>query len=257
MHGQFFFADFITNRVFALTKNGTSWTATEWTGHIDTDVGTLNSPVSFGEDARGNLYVVDFGGEVFQLTPQATSSDAGDTINAGLGRDQVYAGSGNDQVFGENGADFLYGMNGNDTLNGANGTDMLDGGAGNDVLSGGIGNDNLQGFEGNDTLGGGKNADTLDGGAGSDMLTGGNGLDRFVFIAGQANGDTIVDFAGNGANAGDSLVFVGYGSGATFTQLNATQWEIASADDSIEEIITFSNGASVHLSDRSFVDLLP
>ena len=53
---------------------------------------------------------------------------------------------------------------------------------------------------------------TLDGGAGADVLTGNAGNDTFVFNAGQANGDTIVDFAGNGAAAGDALLFVGYGA---------------------------------------------
>ena len=55
---------------------------------------------------------------------------------------------------------------------------------------------------------------TLDGGAGADRLTGGAGNDTFVFNAWQANGDTIVDFAGNGAGAGDSLTFVGFGTAA-------------------------------------------
>src|SRR5262249_53514968 len=58
----------------------------------------------------------------------------------------------------------------------------------------------------------------LDGAGGPDVLTGDAGNDTFVFHAGQANGDTVVDFGGNGAAAGDSLQFVGYGPGATFTQ---------------------------------------
>ena len=46
---------------------------------------------------------------------------------------------------------------------------------------------------------------TLDGQGGADILTGNAGNDTFVFNVGQANGDTVVDFAGNGAAAGDSL----------------------------------------------------
>ena len=41
----------------------TAWGTTERTSQIIPDVGTLNNPSSFGEDARGNLYLVDFGGE--------------------------------------------------------------------------------------------------------------------------------------------------------------------------------------------------
>src|SRR4029077_3340432 len=60
----------------------------------------------------------------------------------------------------------------------------------------------------------------LDGGAGTDALTGERGNDTFVFRAGQANNDTVVDFIGNGAAAGDALQFIGFGTaqqGATFT----------------------------------------
>ena len=53
---------------------------------------------------------------------------------------------------------------------------------------------------------------TLNGGGGADVLIGGAGNDTFVFNAGQANGDTIIDFAGNGAGAGDTLSFVGFGT---------------------------------------------
>jgi Ca2+-binding RTX toxin-like protein len=67
---------------------------------------------------------------------------------------------------------------------------------------------------------------TLDAGAGADVLTGNAGNDTFAFTAGQANGDTVVDFIGNGAAAGDSLRFVGYGPGATFTNIDATHWQV-------------------------------
>ena len=97
---------------------------------------------------------------------------------------------------------------------------------------------------------------TLDGGAGADLLTGNAGNDTFVFHVGQANGDTVVDFAGNGAAAGDLLQFVGFGTaaqGATFTQIGATnQWQIHSGLDGHNEIITFSNGATIHASDFLF-----
>ncbi len=43
----------------------------------------------------------------------------------------------------------------------------------------------------------------LNGGAGADMLTGNAGNDVFIFNVGEANGDTVMDFAGNDAAAGD------------------------------------------------------
>jgi Ca2+-binding RTX toxin-like protein len=100
----------------------------------------------------------------------------------------------------------------------------------------------------------------LDGGAAADVLTGGAGNDIFVFHAGEANGDMILDFAGNGGAAGDSLQLVGYGAGATFTQNDATHWQVASNQwqihsglDAHNETITLGNGASIHATDFLFV----
>ena len=66
-----------------------------------------------------------------------------------------------------------------------------------------------------------------------------------MFIIGQANGDAVVDFAGNGASAGDSLQFVGYGAGATFTNIDATHWQVNFNGGASHEVIAFSNGASI------------
>ena len=93
---------------------------------------------------------------------------------------------------------------------------------------------------------------TLDGGAGADVLTGNAGNDTFVFHAGQANGDTVVDFVGNGAAAGDALKFVGYGTGATFTHIDATHWQVNYNGGASHDIIAFSNGAPIDASDVLF-----
>jgi hypothetical protein len=90
----------------------------------------------------------------------------------------------------------------------------------------------------------------------SGSLTGGGGFDTFEFWARQANGGVITDFTGNGAAAGDAIRFVGFGTaaqGATFTQVNATQWQIHSGLDGHNEVVTLSNGATVHGSDFFFV----
>jgi Ca2+-binding RTX toxin-like protein len=97
----------------------------------------------------------------------------------------------------------------------------------------------------------------LDGEAGADVLTGNAGNDTFIFNVGQGNGDTVVDFSGNGAAAGDSLLFVGFGTaaqGATFTQIGATnQWQIRSGLDDHNETVTFSNGAVIDPTDFLFM----
>jgi len=83
------------------------------------------------------------------------------------------------------------------------------------------------------------------------VLTGAVGNDTFLFNVGQANGDTVVDFAGNGA--ADSLQFVGYGAGATFTQNDATHWQVNYNGGTSHEVITFMNGATIDPSDFLFV----
>jgi len=75
----------------------------------------------------------------------------------------------------------------------------------------------------------------------SDILTGGQGNDAFIFDFGQAGGDTVVDFAGNGAAAGDWLVFVGYGPGATFTNIDTTHWQVNYNGGASHDVISFSN----------------
>lgn len=103
---------------------------------------------------------------------------------------------------------------------------------------------------------GNEGNNVLDGGAGADSLSGLGGDDAFVFRAGQANGDTISEFQGNGTGAGDVLQFVGYGTiaqGATFRQLDTTHWEIASADGSVRDIITLAGAPTIDASDFAFV----
>ena len=103
---------------------------------------------------------------------------------------------------------------------------------------------------------GNTGANTLNGGAAADFLQGNAGNDTFVFNAGQANGDMVADFAGNAGAAGNSLLFLGFGTaaqGATFTQVGATnQWQIHSGLDAHNEFITFSNGAAIDPNDFLF-----
>jgi Ca2+-binding RTX toxin-like protein len=203
----------------------------------------------------------------------------------------VLQGSADLQGYGNADANTLYGNAGNNLLNGEGGADRMVGGAGNDtyfvdnigdivlealndgtdavfstidytltanvetLVLQGAGNLSGTGNALDDKLFGNSGDNTLNGGAGADRLTGGAGNDTFVFNFGQANGDTIIDFAGNGAGAGDSLNFVGFGTaqGATFTQIGATnQWTIHSGLGGPDEIITLSNGATIDPTDFLF-----
>ena len=201
-------------------------------------------------------------------------------------------GSADLQGYGNSLTNAIYGNAGNNILDGGAGGDSMYGGAGNDVYyvdnindviveNANEGNDtifttanlvmaanveamvlqgsgDLQGYGNglNNAIYGNSGNNILDGGAGADALTGDLGNDTFVFHVGEGHGDTVIDFSGNGANPGDVLLFVGFGTaaqGATFAQVGApNQWQIHSGLDAHNEFITFSNGAAIHPNDFLF-----
>jgi hypothetical protein len=63
-----------------LRFDGANWVATDRTSQVVPNVGTINNPASFGEDARGNLYVVDIDGEVFPADAERRLSDGNDSL---------------------------------------------------------------------------------------------------------------------------------------------------------------------------------
>ena len=240
---------------------------------VDLMVGGAGDDIYFADDTS------DFAFEVAGEGNDAVFASA----HYGLAADVetlILQGSADLQGYGSNQVNTLYGNTGNNLLNGAAGADTMYGGLGNDtyfvdnamdavVENLGEGTDavfasvnytltanvealvlngpgNLTGT-GNalaNSLFGNAADNALDGGAGVDVLQGNAGNDTFVFNTGQGNGDTVVDFAGNGAAAGDSLQFVGYGVGATFTNIDATHWEVNYNGGASHDVITFLNGAA-------------
>jgi Ca2+-binding RTX toxin-like protein len=112
---------------------------------------------------------------------------------------------------------------------------------------------NLVGSAFGDVLTGDGNVNRLLGGGGADVLSGGGSNDAFVFSPGGANGDVVTDFVGNGAAAGDSLEFIGYGAGATFTQIDVTHWQVNYNGNTQHDVITFQNAAVIDQTDILFV----
>lgn len=112
------------------------------------------------------------------------------------------------------------------------------------------------GNNGANTIYGNAGDNILNGLGGADSLSGLGGNDTFVFNAGQANGDSVYEFAGNGALAGDVLQFSGYGTaaqGATLTFVSGDSWLITSADGTIQETIHLIGAPSIDASDYVFV----
>jgi hypothetical protein len=172
LQGQYFFTDLGSSHIYTLRFNGSAWVATDRTSQIHTDVGTISGPTSFGEDAKGNLYVVTGGGNVFRLTPDAVSADQGDTLR-GFGGD-----------------DMMFGGSGNDLLDGGTGKDTMIGGAGGDrfVFAPGYGADII-----NDFVAGAGSADRIELAKFTNIRT----LADVLSHASQVGADTVIDF-GNG-----------------------------------------------------------
>jgi Ca2+-binding RTX toxin-like protein len=262
-------------------------------GNALANVLTSNSAVDLlAGDAGDDTYIVNNAGDFVLENANEGTDTVHASVHYGLTADVenlVLDGSADLQGYGNGGANTLTGNSGNNLLNGEGGADIMQGGAGNDTYfiddpgdlvfeNANAGSDavfasvaytladNVETLvlQGSGNLAGGGNAlanklfgnagdNTLDGGGGADVLTGGAGNDTFVFHAGEANGDVVLDFAGNGAAAGDSLQLVGYGAGATFTQNDATHWQVNYDGNALHEVITFMNGASIHPSDVLFV----
>lgn len=68
LQGKYLFADFISNKVWALSFSQTgAKILEEITNDLTPDVGTINQISSFGEDANGNIYIVGLDGEIFYI----------------------------------------------------------------------------------------------------------------------------------------------------------------------------------------------
>jgi glucose/arabinose dehydrogenase len=86
LQGRYFFGDYVSERIWSLIFDGSAPATFDGTNYNDfedhtdsiiTDAGTIDEIASFGEDPDGNLFVVDLGGEVFELASAA--NDIGDT----------------------------------------------------------------------------------------------------------------------------------------------------------------------------------
>ncbi len=72
-NGRYFFGDYCSARVFSFVANGqTPSSVSEHTAALAPGGGISIAQISaFGQDARGEIYIADLGGEVFRIVPAA------------------------------------------------------------------------------------------------------------------------------------------------------------------------------------------
>ncbi|MEH2614336.1 Ig-like domain-containing protein [Bradyrhizobium sp. AZCC 1693] len=245
-------------------------------GGNDTITGNGSTQVQYSNATSGVTITIGAGGagsasgdgsvgtDSFTGVNSAVGGNSADSYDASgfTGFNSFQGNGGNDTITGNGSTQIQYNnATGAVNVNLSTGTATGDGSVGTDTITGGVNNvlgsnfsDTLTGNAGNDFLNGNGGNDTINGGGGNDILTGGGGNDNFVFAAGSTVGATITDFTGNGASAGDTLEFHGFGlttDGATLTFLSGNQWQVHSGLDLHDEIITI-NG-SVHVSDYQFL----
>ncbi len=75
LQGRYFFADYCSDQIWSFLYDGNNVTELiDRTLELDPGDGlTINDISSFGEDAAGELYIVDLGGEVFKIVPVLNS----------------------------------------------------------------------------------------------------------------------------------------------------------------------------------------
>ncbi len=84
LRGTYFFADYCSGRIWSFRYSGSVMSEfRDRTVELVPDIGTIGRISSFGEDARGEVYVVDYnGGEIFKITAR----DGGPAVDLGFGK---------------------------------------------------------------------------------------------------------------------------------------------------------------------------
>ncbi|MDG1838261.1 MAG: PQQ-dependent sugar dehydrogenase [Phycisphaerales bacterium] len=75
LQGTYFFGDYCSNQIWSFVWDGGGGinNLQDRTSELAPDIGSIGSISSFGEDADGNIYICDLGGEVFVIQADAPS----------------------------------------------------------------------------------------------------------------------------------------------------------------------------------------
>lgn len=235
--GTYFFGDFVSSRIWSFRyRNGVVGQFRDRTTQLTPNVGSIDNVASFGEDAAGNLYIVDLDGEIYRLTASKSiiGTNGSDALTGNASPETLDARGGNDRLVGNGGNDRLLGGGGGDYLDGGNGRDIMRGGAGHDTYVYGVGdvisevanggtdtvlsalshtlgaNIERLTLTGTRAINGAGNAlnNTLQGNRGNNILRGNGGND---WLLGNQGNDALVGGVGNdrlmGGAGGDRFIF--------------------------------------------------
>ena len=73
LQGQYLFGDYCRLQIWSFVWDGVGGTdgpVVERTAELQPDVGSIDSIIAFGEDAAGEVYIVDGDGEIFRIAPE-------------------------------------------------------------------------------------------------------------------------------------------------------------------------------------------
>ena len=72
--GTYFFGDYCTNKLWSFRYNGLNiYEFQDRTSELAADAGSIGSISGWGEDANGEMYICDLGGEIFKIVTAAAS----------------------------------------------------------------------------------------------------------------------------------------------------------------------------------------
>lgn len=83
--GTYFFGDYCSEQIWSFTWDGSNVVDyQERTSELDPEVGSIDSPVCFGRDGNGEVYICDLGGEIFKI------ESVGEPETVYVGDGQIY-----------------------------------------------------------------------------------------------------------------------------------------------------------------------
>lgn len=180
-----------------------------------------------------------------RFNDQFIGGNLADLVDGGAGADDLDGGAGIDTVsFASSATGVIVDLPSNAAFDGTSldrivNFENVTGSAFNDQIFGNALGNLLRGGAGDDLLQGEGGDDVLDGGPGADRYQGGSGNDDYVLRKGEADGDWIQTFVGNGAAAGDRVILSGWSPLTTMVLIDPVQrlWRITDGADSSTAVV--------------------